>query len=60
MFQDIQKKCDGGELSTKPLDLRGLLAAVRLMRTGWRATGRWIWALSTSPLMTLSGSWCGT
>ena len=30
----IQKKCDGGELSTKPLDLRGLLAAVRLMRTG--------------------------
>ena len=34
MFQDIQKKCDGGELSTKPLDLRGLLAAVRLMRTG--------------------------
>ena len=34
LFQDIQKKCDGGELSTKPLDLRGLLAAVRLMRTG--------------------------
>ena len=32
--EDIQKKCDGGELSTKPLDLRGLLAAVRLMRTG--------------------------
>ena len=25
LFQDIQKKCDGGELSTKPLDLRGLL-----------------------------------
>ena len=34
LFQDIQKKCDGGELSTKPLDLRGLLAAVRLMHTG--------------------------
>lgn len=34
LFQDIQKKCDGGELSTKPLDLRGLVAAVRLMRTG--------------------------
>lgn len=34
LFQDIQRKCDSGELSTKPLDLRGLLAAVRLMRTG--------------------------
>ena len=34
LFQDIQKKCDGGELSTKPLDLRGLLAAVQLMHTG--------------------------
>ena len=33
-YAGIQKKCDGGELSTKPLDLRGLLAAVRLMRTG--------------------------
>lgn len=34
LFQDIQRKCDGGELSTKPLDLRGLLAAVRLMHAG--------------------------
>ena len=34
LFQDIQRKCDGGELSTKPLDLRGLLASVRLMRAG--------------------------
>ena len=34
LFQDIQRKCDGGELSTKPLDLRGLLAAVRLMQAG--------------------------
>ncbi len=34
LFQDIQRKCDGGELSTKPLDLRGLMAAVRLMREG--------------------------
>ena len=34
LFQDIQKKCDGGELSTKPLDLRGLLASVRLMHAG--------------------------
>lgn len=34
LFQDIQRKCDGGELSTKPLDLRGLLASVRLMHAG--------------------------
>ena len=34
LFRDIQKKCDGGELSTKPLDLRGLVASVRLMQTG--------------------------
>ena len=34
LFQDLQKKCDGGELSTKPLDLRGLMAAVRLMHAG--------------------------
>lgn len=34
LFQDIQKKCDGGELSTKPLDLRGLVSSVRLMKTG--------------------------
>lgn len=34
LFQDIQRKCDGGELSTKPLDLRGLLAAIRLMQAG--------------------------
>ena len=34
LFQDIQRKCDGGELSTKPMDLRGLLAAVRLMHAG--------------------------
>ena len=34
LFQDIRQKCDGGELSTKPLDLRGLLSAVRLMHAG--------------------------
>ena len=34
LFQDIQRKCGGGELSTKPLDLRGLLSAVRLMHAG--------------------------
>ena len=34
LFQDIRQKGDGGELSTKPLDLRGLLSAVRLMHAG--------------------------
>ena len=34
LFTDIRKKCDSAEISTKALDLRGLLAAVRLMRQG--------------------------
>jgi len=34
LFQDIRKKCDSAEISTKALDLRGLLAAIRLMRGG--------------------------
>lgn len=34
LFQDIRKKCDSAEISTKALDLRGLLAAVRLMKNG--------------------------
>ena len=34
LFQDIRKKCDSAEISTKALDLRGLLAAVRLMDRG--------------------------
>lgn len=34
LFQDLQKKCDSGEISTKPLDLRGLMAAVRLLQAG--------------------------
>ena len=33
-----RKKCDGGELSTKPLDLRGLMAAVRLIQAGLDGT----------------------
>ena len=37
LFRDIQKKCDGGELSTKPLDLRGLMASVRLISAGLSA-----------------------
>ncbi len=37
LFQDIRKKCDSAEISTKALDLRGLLAAIRLMRSGLEA-----------------------
>jgi len=37
LFQDIRKKCDSAEISTKALDLRGLLAAVRLTRNGLEA-----------------------
>lgn len=34
LFSDIQRKCQSGEISTKPLDLRGLLDALRLMEMG--------------------------
>lgn len=33
LFQDIRRKCDSAEISTKALDLRGLLAAIRLMHS---------------------------
>ena len=34
LFLDLQKKCESAEISSKALDLRGLLAAVHLMQTG--------------------------
>ncbi len=34
LFHDIQRKCQGGEISTKALDLRGLLAAIKMMSRG--------------------------
>ena len=34
LFQDIRKKCDSAEISTKALDLRGLLASITLVENG--------------------------
>ena len=34
LFEDIRRKCDGGEISTNALDLRGLLAAILMMSRG--------------------------
>lgn len=34
LFLDLQKKCESAEISSKALDLRGLLDALHLMRTG--------------------------
>ena len=34
LFLDLQKKCDSAEISTKALDLRGILDALRLIRRG--------------------------
>ncbi len=34
LFYGLQKKCEGGEISTKALDLRGLLDALDLMAEG--------------------------
>ena len=37
LFSDIRAKCESGEISTKALDLRGLIAAVRLIENGLTA-----------------------
>lgn len=34
LFDDIRKKCDSSEISTKALDLRGLMSAVSLVENG--------------------------
>ena len=34
LFQDIEKKCSSGELTSRALDLRGLLDAISLMANG--------------------------
>lgn len=34
LFQEIRGKCDSSEISTKALDLRGLMASVNLVRNG--------------------------
>ena len=34
LFEDIRKKCDSAEISTKALDLRGLMSAVSLVHNG--------------------------
>ena len=37
LFEDIRKKCDSAEISTKALDLRGLMSSVQLMHRGLTA-----------------------
>lgn len=37
LFADIQEKCRNGEISSKPLDLRGLLDAIQLTEMGVEA-----------------------
>ncbi len=34
LFQDLQKKCENSEISSKSLDLRGLISAIHLMEKG--------------------------
>jgi MoxR-like ATPase len=34
LFQDLQKKCENSEISTKSLDLRGLISAIHLIEKG--------------------------
>ena len=37
LFLDLQKKCESAEISSKALDLRGMLDALRLIRRGINA-----------------------
>ena len=37
LFLDLQKKCENAEISSKALDLRGMLDTLRLIRKGLRA-----------------------
>ena len=37
LFHEIRKKCEGGEISTKALDLRGMLAALQMTYRGLNA-----------------------
>ena len=37
LFEEIRSKCEGGEISQRALDLRGLIAAVRMISEGMRA-----------------------
>jgi MoxR-like ATPase len=37
LFQDLQKKCENSEISTKSLDLRGLISAIHLIEKGLSA-----------------------
>ncbi len=37
LFHDIRRKCEGGEISTKALDLRGLMASINLIGHGLKA-----------------------
>ena len=34
LFRDLRQKCDNGEISTKALDLRGLLSSLHLIEKG--------------------------
>jgi len=38
LFQDLQKKCENSEISTKSLDLRGLISAIHLIEKGLPAS----------------------
>ena len=37
LFDEIRKKCESGEISTKALDLRGLISSIKLIQNGLSA-----------------------
>ena len=53
LFLDFQKKYEGGELTAKAMDLRGLLDAISLMHKGFLQEKHWILALLTRFLINM-------
>ena len=53
LFLDLQLKALNSEISTKALDLRGLLAAMRIIRWDFHRLLLCRWELSTRPLISL-------
>lgn len=54
MFLELHKKCENGEISSKALDLRGLLGAVGLMEKDLIYLRHWIWELPIKHLIPMN------
>ncbi len=56
LFQDLQKKSESSEISTKSVDLRGLISSIHLMDRGWQQSTPCGWESPINPLIILKGN----